>query len=176
MILEQRLSTVDGRSRVRGPDTRVRGPDTVVPPSRKETPLLAVTLTQETRTTTGILLITVLAVEYGGISLLRIVQGHQPATDFQKSFARAGHAHAAVLVIFAILAQILADAAHLHGATNTLARDGIWIAAILFPGGFFLASAGRGANEPNRLLVLVYAGVAALTAGVLALGVGLLLS
>jgi len=35
-------------------------------------------------------------------------------------------------------------------------------------------SAGRGATRPNRLIVLVYAGAAALTAGVLALGIGLL--
>lgn len=136
--------------------------------------LAALTLSHDSRTTAGILLLTVLAVEYGGLTVLRVVRGHQPATEFQKSFARAGHAHAGVFVVFAILAQILADAADLHGAAGTLARDGIWIAAVLFPAGFFLSSAGRGATRPNRLIVLLYAGVVALTAGVLALGIGLL--
>jgi hypothetical protein len=106
--------------------------------------------------------------------MLRIVRGRQPATDFQKSFARAGHAHAGVFVVFALVAQILADAAELDGFGNFLARNGIWIAAVLFPAGFFLSSAGRGATGPNRLILLVYTGAAALTAGVLALGIGLL--
>jgi len=134
------------------------------------------TLSSDTRTTAGILLLTILAVEFGGLTMLRIVRGHQPATGFQKSFARAGHAHAGVFVIFALTAQILADAAHLHGAANVLARDGIWAAAILFPVGFFGSSAGPGATRPNRLIVLLYLGAAALTAGVLTLGIGLLSS
>lgn len=136
----------------------------------------AFTLSHDSRTTAGILLIAIVAVEYGGLTVLRIVRGNQPATEFQKAFARAGHAHAGVFVIFAIIAQILADSTHLHGATNVLARDGIWIAAILFPAGFFSSSAGRGVTRPNRLIVLLYAGVVALTAGVLALGIGLLTS
>jgi hypothetical protein len=134
----------------------------------------ALVISHDSRVTAGILLVTILAVEYGGLTVLRMVRGDVPATDFQRSFARAGHAHAGVFVVFAILAQLLADAAHLHGATNTLARDGVWIAAVLFPAGFFLSSAGRGATRPNRLIVLLYAGIVALTAGVLALGIGLL--
>jgi hypothetical protein len=136
--------------------------------------LATLVLSDNSRTTAGILLLTILAVESGGVTMLRIVRGRQPATDFQKSFARAGHAHAGVFVVFALVAQILADAAELGGLANFLARNGIWIAAVLFPAGFFLSSAGRGATHPNRLLVLVYAGGVALTAGVLALGIGLL--
>jgi hypothetical protein len=89
---------------------------------------VALTLSSDARTTAGILLLTVLAVEYGGLVMLRIVRGHQPATDFPKSFARAGHAHAGVFVVFALVAQILADAADLNGIANVLARDGIWAA------------------------------------------------
>lgn len=107
------------------------------------------------------------------MTVLRVVRG-QPATDFQKTFARAGHAHAGVFVVFALIAQILADGAHLQGVANTLARDGIWAAAILFPSGFFGSSAQPGATRPNRLILLVYLGGVALTAGVLALGIGLL--
>ncbi len=131
-------------------------------------------LSHDTRTTAGILLLTILAVEYGGLTVLRIVRGRQPATEFQKAFARAGHAHAGAFVILALVTQILADAAHLHGAANTLARDGIWAAAILFPAGFFLSSAKPGATGPNHLILLTYTGALTLTAGVLALGIGLL--
>lgn len=136
--------------------------------------IAALTLSSDSRTTAGILLLTIVAVEFGGVTMLRIVRGHQPATEFQRSFARAGHAHAGVFVVFALVAQILADGAELSGAANLLARNGIWAAAILFPAGFFLSSAGRGTTQPNRLIVLVYAGAVALTAGVLALGIGLL--
>ena len=136
--------------------------------------LATVALSNDSRTTAGILLLTILAVEYGGVTVLRIVRGNQPATEFQKAFARAGHAHAGVFVVFALVAQILADAAHLHGAANTLARDGIWAAAILFPVGFFGSSAKPGATKPSRLIIVVYLGALALTAGVLALGIGLL--
>jgi hypothetical protein len=136
--------------------------------------LTALQLSHDSRTTAGILLITILAVEYGGLVVLRLHRGAEPATDFQKSFARAGHGHAGLFVVVALLAQILADTADLDGIWNVLARDGIWAAAILFPAGFFLSSAGRGATRPNQLIALVYLGAACLTAGVLALGIGLL--
>jgi hypothetical protein len=42
------------------------------------------------------------------------------------------------------------------------------------PAGFFLSSAGRGVERPNRLIVLLYAGVAALALGVASLGIALL--
>jgi hypothetical protein len=136
--------------------------------------LAALQLSNDTRTTAGILLITIVAVEFGGLTVLRLSRGQQPATEFQKTFARAGHGHAGLFVVFALVAQILADGADLHGITNVLARDGIWAAAILFPTGFFLSSAGRDATGPTRLIALVYLGALALTAGVLALGIGLL--
>ncbi len=97
-------------------------------------PLAALELSNNSRTTAGILLITVVAVEYGGLTVPRLTRGQQPATGFQRACARAGHGHAGLLVVFALVAQILADAADMHGVTNVLARDGIWVAAILFPG------------------------------------------
>jgi hypothetical protein len=89
--------------------------------------------------------------------MLRIGRGQQAATEFQRSFARAGHAHAGVFVVFALVAQILADAGELDGIADFLARNGIWAAAVLFPAGFFLSSARRGVTAPNRLILLVYA-------------------
>jgi hypothetical protein len=95
-------------------------------------------------------------------------------TDFQRAFARAGHAHAGVLVILALVAQILADSAELGGAAERLARSRIPLAAILMPAGFFLSSVGRGRTSPNALIVLLWAGATSLAAGSGALGIGLL--
>ncbi len=131
-------------------------------------------LSPEAQSTAGILLLTIVAVEFGGWYVLQLVTGRQEATPFQKAFARAGHAHAGVLVSLALICQIFADAAGLEGPGATLARTGVPLAAILIPAGYFLSSAGRGATEPNRLIVLIYAGATSLALGVVALGIVLI--
>lgn len=130
-------------------------------------------LSPDARSTAGVLLLTLVAVESGGWFMLRVARGHRPATEFQKAFFRAGHAHAGVLVTLALVGQLLAGAAALTGLPATLAH-GVWAAAILMPAGFFLAAAGRGRTQPNQLIVLLYAGAVALAVGVVSLGVGLL--
>jgi hypothetical protein len=133
-------------------------------------------LSPDSRSTAGVLLLTIVAVEWGGAFMMRVVRRRQPATGFQRAFFRAGHAHAGVLVTLALVAQVLADAVQLPAPLALLARNGIPTAAILMPAGFFLSAAGRGVTEPNRLIVLVYAGAGALALGVLSLGLGLLLA
>ncbi len=131
-------------------------------------------LSASSRTTAGILLLTIVFIEYGGTYILRIVRGNEALTPFQEAFARAGHGHAGVLVILALVCQILVDAAPITGVLELLARNGITAAAVLMPAGFFFSSAGRGATEPNRFIVLVYAGAVSLALGVVSLGFGLL--
>lgn len=133
-------------------------------------------LSSASRSTAGVLLLTIVAIEYGGWFMLRVVRGHQPATPFQQAFFRAGHAHAGVLVILTLVGQILADAAQMSGLLAFLARDGIWAAAILMPAGFFLSAAGRNITRPSRFIVLLYLGVLSLTLGVVSLGIGLLIA
>jgi hypothetical protein len=133
-----------------------------------------VELSADSRTTAGLILLTVLAVEWGGLVVLRMTRGQRPATPFQTTFSRAGHGHAGVLVVFALVGLMLADAADLDGAFEIVARNGIWLAAILFPLGFFLSSSGQDVTEPNRLIVLVYVGAVSLGAAVLTLGIGLI--
>ena len=134
------------------------------------------TLSDDARTTAGVLLLTIVAVEYGGTHVLRIVRGRLPMTAFQARFARAGHAHAGVLVILALIGQVFADVADLSGLQATFARNGIALAAILIPAGFFLSSMGTGRTEPNRLIALVWAGAGSLAVGTVSLGIGLLTS
>lgn len=133
-------------------------------------------LSASSRTTAGILLVTIVFIEYGGTYILKIVRGRETLTGFQAAFARAGHGHAGVLVILALVCQILVDAAPIDGVLEFTARNGISFAAVLMPAGFFFSSAGRGATEPNRLVVLLYAGAVLLALGVASLGFGLLTS
>lgn len=131
-------------------------------------------LSPDSRSTAGIILLTVVAIEYGGWFMLRVVRGDQPATGFQKAFFRAGHAHAGVLVTLALMSQLFADATRASGVLAVLARNAIPAAAILVPAGFFLSAAGKHATAPNRLIALLYAGMASLALGVVSLGVSLL--
>lgn len=136
----------------------------------------AITLSNDTRMTAGILLLTVVAIESGGLFMLFIVRGRQQVTSFQRSFFRAGHAHAGVLVILSLVSQILADSANMQGLLAFFARNCIWAAAILMPAGFFFSAAGSKARQPNIFIVLLYAGAASLAVGVASLGIGLLTS
>jgi hypothetical protein len=131
-------------------------------------------LSADARTTAGVLLLTIVAVEWGGVFMLKIVRGKQVLTDFQKAFARAGHAHAGVLVSLALVCQILADAADMDGVFEVFGRSFIPLAAILFPAGFFFSSMGAGRTQPNGLIALLYAGAVSLAVGVVSLGIGLL--
>jgi hypothetical protein len=133
-------------------------------------------LSEASRSVAGILLITIVTIEFGGWFMTRIVRGDVPMTDFQKAFARAGHAHAGVLVTLGLVCQVLADATSLTGAADWLARSGVPLAAILMSGGFFASSAGRGAVRPNRFFFILWLGAAALAAGTLTLGIGLLIA
>ncbi len=131
-------------------------------------------LSVESRQLAGILLIALVTVETGGLYLLRIVRGNAEVTSFQLAFARAGHAHAAVLLVLALLCQVFADATEQSGFLDWLSRSGVAVAALLMPGGFFFSSMGAGRERPNRLILLVFAGAALLAVSLLSLGIGLL--
>ncbi|WP_117209794.1 hypothetical protein [Allorhizocola rhizosphaerae] len=131
-------------------------------------------MSDASRTLAGIMLLSVVTIEFGGYFMTKIVRGHVPMTDFQKAFARAGHAHAGVLVTLGLVCQLLADAAGVDGVLGWVGRWGVPLAAILMSGGFFASSAGRGATGPNRFIAILWFGAASLAAGVIALGIGLL--
>jgi hypothetical protein len=133
-----------------------------------------ITLSDASLNTAGILLLTIVGIAYGGTFMLRVVGGGVPVTDFQKSFFRAGHAHAGVLVILGLLGTILVDATSLTGFWQAVARGGVPLAAILMSAGFFFAAIGRERTTPNPFIALVWLGAASLTAGVVTLGIGLL--
>ena len=124
--------------------------------------------------TAGILLLTLVAVAYGGTFVLKVSRGAVPATDFQRRFYRAGHAHAGMFVVLGIVCLLLVDRAALPPAAETVARQGVPLAAVLLPAGFFLSAAGRGRERPSRWIALVWLGALSLTAGLVCLGVGLL--
>lgn len=131
-------------------------------------------MSDETRILAGILLLALVTVESGGVYMLQIARGREQVTGFQEKFARAGHAHAGVLLVLSLVILLYVDTAGLEGFWSWLARSGVPIAALLMPGGFFFASMGAGRTTPNRFLVIIPLGAISLAAGLVAAGVGLL--
>jgi hypothetical protein len=133
------------------------------------------TLSDASRYIAGAVLLTIVGIEFGGWFMTRIVRGKVAMTEFQKTFARAGHAHAGVLVTLSLVTLVLADAAALDGTLGWLARIGTPTAAALISAGFFFSSMGRGEIvKPNKLIWLIWLGALSLAVGVVTLGLGLL--
>jgi Ni,Fe-hydrogenase I cytochrome b subunit len=69
-------------------------------------------MTREARLMSGIILITVPTIQYGGYFLLNSLMNKGSGymeNPLRQNFFRAGHAHAGVIVILSLICQILAD-------------------------------------------------------------------
>lgn len=133
-------------------------------------------LSREARLVSGITLLTVPTIAYGGVVLLGFVTkgaaGLAPAglelNDVQRALFRAGHAHAGAWVILALVLQVLLDSATLSHGVKWLARLSAPLAALAISGGFF------GLAFAPAFRWLLYFGGICLTVAVLIAGVGLL--
>lgn len=121
----------------------------------------------------GATVLTVIGIMSGGTFLLRVATGGLPFNGLQKTFFRAGHAHAGVLVILGLVSLLLMSAAGAELAWQW-ASVGVLASAILVPGGFFLSVLGRDPQRPGRAIALLWAGVAVLAASLLAVGIGVI--
>jgi ABC-type thiamin/hydroxymethylpyrimidine transport system permease subunit len=75
-------------------------------------------MTKETKKISGIILISIVTIAYGGYFLLGLLSGQyeeMQLTEFQKAMFQAGHAHAGVLVILSLIAQLFVDQTSLTG-------------------------------------------------------------
>jgi hypothetical protein len=132
-------------------------------------------MSPQSRLVAGIVLIMVPTVEIGGASILTLLIA-DPAyaqNDLRQDLWRAGHAHAGVLLVVALVTLRYVDEAALPDGLKTLVRHTIPAAAILLPVAFFLSVLSPDATEPNAMIYLAYVGAVSLAVGLLTLGVGL---
>jgi uncharacterized membrane protein len=125
----------------------------------------------------GILLVVVPTVMYGGLTLLTALTRNTPGYNdnpLRHDLWRAGHAHAGVYLILSLVMLRYVDEALLSPFWKWLARTGAPIAAILIPAAFFLSVVSPTAKKPNGLMNLAYVGAVFLAGAVLTLGVGLI--
>jgi hypothetical protein len=102
-------------------------------------------LSREAKLVSGIILLVVPTIMYGGITLLGLLTegmaglapGDLTLDETQWALWRAGHAHAGVLVILSLVIQIFIDATRLSTVMMWLARISAPVAAIAISGGFF---------------------------------------
>jgi drug/metabolite transporter superfamily protein YnfA len=134
-------------------------------------------MSRESRMFSGILLVLLPSIMYGGLSLLMFLTRGVPGYNdnpLRHDLWRAGHAHAGVYLILSLVMLRYVDEAALSPLWKWIARSGAPIAAILIPAAFFLSVASPAAKEPNALIDLAYIGALSLAAAVLSLGVGLI--
>jgi hypothetical protein len=132
-------------------------------------------MTNATKLIAGLLLIAVTTIEYGGTFLLGVLSGKYAGfTKFQRSMFRAGHAHAGVLTILALVALIFTDQAGLSAPIGWAVRIGFAAAPVLVSAGFFGAAMGNGRTQPGGLIALLWIGVFVLGGCLIVLGIGLI--
>ena len=131
-------------------------------------------MSRESRRLAGILLVLLPTVVAGGASILALIDdpGYR-ANELRQDLWRAGHAHAGVLLVLALVTLRYVDEARLGRRAAWFARHSVPSAAVLLPMAFFLSVSDARATEPNALISLAYVGALLLTAGLLTLGVGL---
>lgn len=134
-------------------------------------------MTREARIMSGIILITVPTIQYGGYFLLTSLMNKESGymeNPLRQNFFRAGHAHAGVIVILSLICQMLADGAVLPSSLLWAVRIGVPLAAILISSGFFFSVLPPTATQASGAVSLIYIGAAILAFSVVTLGVGLL--
>lgn len=134
-------------------------------------------MTREARLMSGIILITIPTIQFGGSFLLRSLMNKNSGymdNPLRQNFFRAGHAHAGVIVLLALVCQILADSAALPNSLLWFVRVGVPLAAILISGGFFFSVLPPTATQPNGAVSMIYFGAVVLAVAVVSLGIGLL--
>ncbi len=74
---------------------------------------------------------------YGGYLLLKLVNGKKPMSDFQRTYFRAGHAHAGVLLLMELLYHEYLERTDLSPRAKTIASSAVVAGVLAQSGGFF---------------------------------------
>ena len=134
-------------------------------------------MTREAKLMSGIILITVPSIQYGGYFLLTSLMNKSSGymdNPLRQNFFRAGHAHAGVILILSLICEMLADAAVLPTPSLWFVRIGVPLAAILISAGFFFSVLPPTTTQASPAVALIYAGALILAAAVVSLCIGLL--
>ena len=133
-------------------------------------------MTRDAKLMSGIILITIPTIQYGGYFLLTSLMNKNSGymdNPLRQNFLRAGHAHAGVIVLLSLICQMLADSATLPISLLWFVRVGVPFAAVLISAGFFFSVFPVTATQTNGAVSLIYLGAVVLAVAVISLGIGL---
>lgn len=123
----------------------------------------------------GVTILSVIGVMSGGTFVLRITAKGLPFNDLQKSFFRAGHAHAGVLIILGLVTLLLQSAVGVS-AQWQWAAVGVLASALLIPGGFFLSVQGTDPQRPGKAIAFLWVGFVVLAVSLAAVGISVIVA
>ena len=122
----------------------------------------------------ALVLFALVTVEFGGWSLLGLLTSEESLTPFQEQYFRAGHGHAGVLLVLALVFLVLME------RTTYRDRTQIWLSVTLLAGilaqsgGFFLHMVVGVEGVASSGTWLTRSGAVLLAVALVSLGVGLL--
>jgi hypothetical protein len=133
-------------------------------------------LSRDAKVFAGIILLIVPTVQYGGLAILGMLThgvagagGAEAGLNAEQlALFRAGHAHAGVWLILALMIQVLLDSARLPSSTKWLARIAAPVGTLALSGGFF------GLAFKLEFRFLLYFGALAMFCSLILTAVGLL--
>ena len=116
-------------------------------------------------------------IAFGGYFLLTILKrklGTENITAVQRDYFRAGHAHAGVLVLLAIVGLLVLDSSRFDPWAVWALSIGLLAAPLLISGGFFGGAPRTPDGPPGPLSKLIPIGAVIFSIATLGVGVGLL--
>lgn len=122
----------------------------------------------------AIVLFSIVTVEFGGWSLLGFLTSEGSLTTFEEQFFRAGHGHAGVLLILALVFILLAERTGYSPRGQTLLTLTLLGGVLLQSGGFFVHMLTGQVGAVSAGTWLTRSGAALLAIALVLLGVALL--
>jgi hypothetical protein len=110
------------------------------------------------------------------LSILKKQAGTENISSIQREYFRAGHAHAGVLIILAIIGQIVLDYSLFNDALVWAMRVGLLVAPLLISGGFFGGAPRTPEAQPGGLVRLIPLGAVVMSLSTIGVGLSLLLT
>ena len=115
-------------------------------------------------------------VMYGGYSLLRLLNRGNVLTPFQVGWFRAGHAHAGVLLVMALLYDTFMDATSLSFAIKIAGCAVLAVGILAQSGGFFVHMMVGQPNQSSVGTTITTVGAVLLTCAIAVLAYGLIVT
>lgn len=135
-------------------------------------------ISDATRWMVALLFISLPTIAFGGYFLLSILKrqrGTEQITTVQRDYFRAGHAHAGVLVVLAIVGQFALDYSNFDQWAVWVLRIGLFVAPLLISGGFFGGAPATADGPPRPLVKLIPIGAVVLALSTLGVGLSLVI-